>query len=110
MMNDELREKYRVPSQNLVYLCVKENDETVLQGMGKTLNISESGIQLETGFAIDAKKIITLSIGVEEDIVEIQGKIIYSAEKDGKYEFGIGFLDVDERSRIIINQYVRLFQ
>ena len=109
-MGENQRKKERIQSQNLLYLCVKENDDIIQQGMGKTLDVSESGIRLETNFPIDSKKTVTLSIGFEEDIVDIKGKIVYYIEKKGTYEYGIRFEHVDETAFVILNQYVRMFK
>ena len=108
-MVEEKRSKERIQSLSLLYLCVKENDDVIQQGMGRTINISENGIRLETNFPIDSKKNLYLSIGIEDDIVDIKGRIIYYIEKNSTYEFGIEFQDIDERASVILNQYVSYF-
>ena len=40
------RRHTRYESLNLSYVCLDENDNIIKQGMGRTLNISESGILL----------------------------------------------------------------
>ena len=67
-MGENQRRKERIQSQNLLFLCVKDNDDIIQQGMGKTLNVSESGIRLETNFSIDSKKTVILSIGFEDPL------------------------------------------
>ena len=94
-MNENQRKHERINSLNLLHIYVKENDEVVQQGMGRTLNISESGIRLETNFSIDTKKTIWLTIGFEDDILELKGQITYYVARGKKFEFGIRFMDLD---------------
>lgn len=107
-MEQNLRRHKRIDSQNLLYLCVKKNGDIIQQGMGKTLNVSESGIRLETRFPIDSNLIVWMTIGFEDDLVDIKGTIEYHIAKENTYEFGIQFLDLDERSRLILGEYIKL--
>ena len=109
-MNENKRGKERINKINLLYLCVKENGDVIQQGMGRTINISESGIRLETNFPIDSKKTVFLSIGIEDDIVNIKGRIVYYIEKNATFEFGIQFEDVDEYASVILGQYINFFK
>ena len=53
MTSENKRKHERIQSLNLSYICLDEDNNIVKQGMGRTLNISESGILLETHFPID---------------------------------------------------------
>jgi hypothetical protein len=108
-MEENLRKHKRIDVQNLLYFCVKENGDIVQQGMGRTLNVSESGIRLETRFPMDSKRVVCLTIGFEDDIVDLNGKIEYYIAKQNTYEFGIRFLEMDERSRLVLHEYIKLF-
>ena len=82
---------------NLSYLVVDEDNAPVKQGMGRTLNVSESGILLETHFPIEMDRAISLAIGLEEDMMEIKGKVVYcKLNAEGKFETGIEFSCQDE--------------
>jgi len=110
-MSKNLRKSERVDSTNLLYLCEKdENDTITRQGMGKTLNVSETGIRLQTNFPIDSNKTLMLTIGFEDDLVDVEGKIEYFAENDNQYEFGIRFVDPDDKAKVILSQYVKIFK
>ncbi len=113
MTNTEQKRKHdRIGSLNLLnYICLDENNEEVVQGMGRTLNVSQGGILLETHVAIDESHIISLGIGLEDDMVAIKGKIIYCREnKNRKFESGIEFLDINETSLRILNRYIIAFR
>jgi hypothetical protein len=78
MTTQEKRKHARVSSLNLSYVCLDEKDKIVKQGMGRTLNVSESGILLETHFPIDNKHIVTLTLGLEEELVDIKGRPVHT--------------------------------
>jgi c-di-GMP-binding flagellar brake protein YcgR len=102
----------RIGSLNLLnYVCLDENNEEVNQGMGRTLNVSQGGILLETHISIDKRHIISISIGLEDETVDIEGKVVYHRNsKEGKFESGIEFKGINEKSLKILNQYIIAFK
>ena len=111
MVTNEKRRCPRIQALNLIsYSCIGENENIVSQGMGRTLNISEEGILLETYVSIDPKHSIALSIGLEDELINIKGKIIYStAGTNEKFEAGIEFLETDESTMEILRKYIKAF-
>ena len=107
-MTSENQRKYeRIPSLNLSYVCLDENNNIVKQGMGRTLNISESGILLETHFPIESKYLVILTIALEEDLLEIKGKPIHDrANETGKFEVGIEFLEPGHDSIRLLEKFI----
>ena len=86
-MTKDNRRHIRIDSINLTYFALDENDKIVKQSIGRTLNVSESGILLETHIPVDLKQAILLAIGLEDDVVDIKGNVIYSADcENGKYK------------------------
>ena len=107
----EKRRHVRIDSLNLSYICVNEKGEIVNQGMGRTLNVSESGILLETHFAIEPKHLLAMTIAFEDELVDISGKVVHCREKeDGKSEAGIEFLEIDETAFEILKKFITLFK
>ncbi|MBW2517357.1 MAG: PilZ domain-containing protein [Deltaproteobacteria bacterium] len=111
MTREDKRKHTRIDSLNLSYFCLDENNQIVKQGMGRTLNVSESGILLETHYPIDEKHTITLTLGLEEDLVEITGRPVHSrTNQDGKYEVGIEFLKTNQNARTVLKRFIDAFQ
>ncbi len=107
MTSENKRQHERIYSLNLSYICLDENNNIVKQGMGRTLNISESGILLETHFPVESEHIIRLTISLEEDLLDIKGKPIHVRSEDGgKYQIGIKFLDLDQNAVDLIKKYI----
>jgi len=112
MTKNNKRINDRVTSINLIsYVCTDSHDKIIENGMGKTLNVSESGIMLETHNQIDSSLNLLLSIGLEEVLIDIKGKIVHSTPVDkGKYHTGIQFIDLDDNSRKKLAKFILEFK
>ena len=107
MTSENKRKHDRIQSLNLSYICLDEDENIVKQGMGRTLNISESGILLETHFPIELKHVVQLTISLEEDLLDIKGKPVHvRSSGQGKYEIGIQFVELDQGASQIIKKFV----
>ena len=107
MTSENKRQHERIHSLNLSYVCLDENKNIVKQGMGRTLNISESGILLETHFPVDLKHEIQLTIGLEEDLLDIKGVPVHVRSiEGGKYQIGIKFLDLDDDATDLLKRFI----
>ena len=107
MTAENKRKHARIQSLNLSYICLDEDKNIVKQGMGRTLNISESGILLETHFPIELKHTIQMTISLEEILVDIKGKPVHVRSIDrGKYQIGIEFIDLDPDAITSLKKYI----
>ena len=111
MTSTEQRKTVRINSLNLSYIGIDENNVTVKQAMGRTLNVSANGILMETHFPIDSKQMVSLSLALEDDLINLKGEVVYSRPgEDDKYETGIKFIEVKEASQLILKKYIRAFK
>ena len=107
MTSENKRKHERIQSLNLSYICIDEDENIVKQGMGRTLNLSETGILLETHFPIELNHVLQLAISLEEDLLDIKGKPVHVRPRDqGKYEIGIQFVELDPSASQIIKKFV----
>jgi c-di-GMP-binding flagellar brake protein YcgR len=107
MTTENKRKHERIRSLNLSYICLDEDNNIVKQGMGRTLNISESGILLETHFPIESSHKIQLTISLEEDLLDINGKAVHVRSiNGGKYQIGIQFIDLDKKAAKLLNKFI----
>ena len=82
-MTADKRRTPRVDSPNLLtYVCFDERNSMVSQGMGRTLNVSEGGILLETHVPIDPQHLILLDIALEDDLMQFRGKIAHTRKRE----------------------------
>lgn len=111
MTNQEKRRHQRFSSLNLSYVCLDEEQRTIKQGMGRTLNLSEAGILLETHFPISKEHHVVLSIGLGEDLVDLRGRPVHvRATGQGTYEIGIEFVNPGETPLRAIREFVQSLQ
>lgn len=111
MAIEEKRKHSRIDSLHLLnYIHYGESEDDATQGMGRTLNVSESGILLETHIPIDADRNVQLTIGIEENVVDIKGSVVYSKKNaEGRYESGIEFYNVDAGAQKVLKAYISEF-
>ena len=112
-MNEKDRRQHpRIEALNLIsYNCIDETNQTVTQGMGRTLNVSEGGILLETHVPIDPKYTVELAIGLVDDLINIKGRIVFSiAGAEERFEAGIEFTETDETELEVLKKYIKAFR
>ena len=110
-MVTEKRKHQRIRTLNLLsYVCLDENSNHLEQGMGRTLDISQGGILMETHVQIESKYILLMSVGFEDELIDIKGEVVYCREgTSGMFESGVRFLETDEQMNQIIEKLVRIF-
>jgi hypothetical protein len=110
-MISEKRKHIRVNALNLSHVAVDDREEAVKQAIGRTLNVSETGILLETHFPIESDQNVELTLGFEEDLVNLKGKVIHLLNGEtGKFEMGIQFTDIDEEAILVIKDFITRFR
>ncbi|MCP4346946.1 MAG: PilZ domain-containing protein [Desulfobacterales bacterium] len=110
-MTSDKRRHTRIDSLNLSYVCIDENNIVVHEGMGRTLNVSESGILLEIHFYAEITHYLSLTIAFDDELVDIRGKIVHSRTgRHGTYEAGIEFVEMDEQGLRTLKKYIKLFR
>ena len=111
MESKDKRKHFRVNSLNLSYVFVDGKNDEGSQTIGRTLNVSESGILLETRIPVHLNDRLLLTIGLKEDLVNINGKVVHAAkDEDGKYEVGVQFTDKDDTASEILKKYIKAFK
>lgn len=112
MTYSEQRKFERADALNfLAYSCVDEkNGENKQQGIGRTLNISEGGVLLETDRPLDSTQTILLTIALKDKVIDVKGKILWCKESAvGIFMSGIEFYGMEQDASPILNQYLELF-
>ena len=109
-MPNNRRNRSRIDTLNLSYIAVDENNCIVKQGIGRTLNVSQTGILLETSFFIELNSKILLSIGLEDDLVELSGTVIHTKKEEGRrFGTGIQFNNMDKTAFQILKIFIKFF-
>ena len=111
-MADRNRRKYtRKDTLNLVdYLILGdgEGDIPIGRGMGRTRNVSEGGLLLETHRPLEAGQTILITISLREDIVELKGRVLHSLPPSVEKRFcaGVQLFEMDENAKSVLKRYI----
>jgi hypothetical protein len=112
MTDKEKRKHIRVNSVNLLnYVYFDRDLKKESQGMGRTLNVSEAGLLLETNSAFEAKREVSINIGLEEEILSISGIVIFTTPNESGFsKTGIQFKDISADELDILKHHIQSFQ
>ncbi len=101
MAGKESRKSPRV--SKLCFTSVKRYDTTgelEEAQVGKTLNISDGGILLETDHPLPFMAQLEIVIGLDDEMLKLKGEVVHLLKKeDGALEMGIRFLEVSSKDR-----------
>jgi hypothetical protein len=111
MRQFEKRRHVRVETSNCILYESFGNEGTIVsRSMGKAVNISQSGILLETPSPIEVEAVTLVTADLEGKLIEINGKVIYCRETDsGIYQSGVSFIGSDEETAKFAVKLVKLY-
>jgi c-di-GMP-binding flagellar brake protein YcgR len=107
-MNDlERRRSGRCETVNLLdNIVLGKKGEPVAHVMGRTLNISETGLLFESHLHYEPEQMLVITIALEDELVEIKGKVRRVEHCDDKFRSGIEFLEIDDDGKRILKKYL----
>jgi len=110
MTQGEKRHFIRRESLHLLdYIVIDTNGISGRYSMGRTLDISENGIKLETSHLLDIGDTLVVTVGLEEDLIDLQGNVTYSQPHAGRFITGIEFFEISDDGRRIFKKYSEAF-
>lgn len=111
MTEDERRRYPRIETSNTVsYVCVDEDGNEVAEGFGTAVDLSLGGIKLSTGERLESPYILLLVIDLDETLVEVRGRVVYSSNMtDGDCVSGIEFVDTEEKHHRALRNFVKTY-
>jgi hypothetical protein len=78
--------------------------------MARALNISQSGILIETAHIVTIERISLMSADAHHELVQIKGRVVYSRENgSGMYETGISFDGTEKENVNFAKKLVKVF-
>lgn len=90
----------------LDYEILSDDGKVTGRGLARTLNVSDSGLRLETGQFFDPGQQLRITIGMENDLVQLTGKVVNSLpEDDNLCSSGILFIEFDETEKQIYQKH-----
>lgn len=111
MGQKEKRRFIRYDSLHLLdYIILDEEGQSGQYSMGRTIDVSADGIKLETNYPLQENTRLLLTIGLEEDLVDLEGITMHASSQHGRYIAGVNFLKVTKDGRRILNRYIEAFR
>ncbi len=100
------RKHARTDSLNLSFFCIDKDDNIMAQGMGRTLNISETGILLETSIQMSPGQSVDMEIALQNDLINARGTVAHSkqAADEEQYHTGIEFSQISNTDMEILKK------
>ena len=84
----------------LDYEVLTEAGEVLGRGLARTLNVSETGLRLETGQFFEPEQKLRITLGLDNDLIQVNGRVVNSQpETDDLCTSGVMFLEFDEADR-----------
>ncbi len=109
-MTTERRRYIRPEALNLLdYLVVDEQGRQGNYSMARTLNVSKGGILMETHIPLPQGQQVMLTLGLNDQLIDVMGRIAYTTTSSGRYQNGIEFFHVSDRDKHILDDYVAAF-
>ena len=99
----------RIETSHVVsYICLDEGGNKVSEGLGRAINLSRSGVRMETLLPVETPRILLLVAGLCEESLQTKGKVVYGhiGEKN-KYIYGIQIFESSIRREEL---FVRMLQ
>ncbi len=107
----EHRKFIRYESLHLLdYIVLDEDGKEGLYSMGRTIDVSIDGLKLETIHPLEANTRLLLTIGLEDDLINLEGRTTHAAPCDGRFVSGVTFLKITKDGRRIFAIYVEAFR
>lgn len=105
------RKNERMNSINLLdYTVLGDDGKKLHQAMGRTLNVSETGILLDSHVPFQAGQVLDLAIEFEDDIIDLKGTVVHTEmNRQGRFSSGIEFEGMDRESRKVLKNYLKSF-
>jgi hypothetical protein len=98
----EKRTSRRIRSLNLTSYTPKKGDrQEYIVSIGRTLDVSEGGVKVETHRALANGTELEMDIAIEDRIITAKGEVVHTEElKNGLFGTGIRFTSISEEDRI----------
>lgn len=112
MLNDpfERRRAERRSAMNFLdYEIVSSDGETLGRGLARTLNVSATGLLLETGQFFEPGQLLRITLGLENDLVALTGRVAHSQPLDDDLcSTGVQFVEFAEADQQVFRRHFKM--
>jgi hypothetical protein len=107
----ERRRHIRVETRNLILqYSVSKNGQIISNNMAKTLNVSQTGILIETEHPIETEHISLRITYFDDNLINSNGRVIYCIKtQSGMYQSGIKFSGFEDETSMFAVKLIKLY-
>lgn len=91
------------------YLVLDQGGNSGTYSMGRTLDVSSNGLKLETAQPFSQGTRLKITVGLANDLVDLDGTVTYCRANRGRYVSGVTFEGLTNGNRKILSLYVEAF-
>jgi methylthioribose-1-phosphate isomerase len=111
MPHGEKRKFDRWDSQHLLnYIILDEDGTRGHYSMGRTLDVSLNGIRMETVELLSSEAMIEVTLGVDEDLIDLVGRVTFCKPEGDRYVSGVEFVKMSAEGRKAFRRYAEAFK
>ena len=111
MPHGEKRKFDRWDSQHLLnYIILDEDGTRGHYSMGRTLDVSLNGIRMETVELLSSEAMIEVTLGVEEDLIDLVGRVTFCKPDGDRFVSGVEFIKMSAEGRKAFRRYADAFK
>ncbi|MGB3209641.1 MAG: PilZ domain-containing protein [Desulforhopalus sp.] len=111
MTQREQRKFIRYDSLHLLdYIILDEEGNPGTYSMGRTIDVSIDGLKLETANPLQSDTRLLITVGIEDDLIDLEGRTTHALPHDGRYISGVTFLKINKEGRRVLTKYVDAFR
>ena len=99
---DERRRSPRVRALYHVVITTEGMDEELSVTVGRTVDVSETGVRVETHGHLSIDEAVRLEIAIEETVVKASGRVVHAARIGELIEAGIEFTVISDSDRLAL--------
>lgn len=111
MSHGEKRKFIRWDAIHLLdYIIIDSDGAKGRYSMGRTLDVSLNGLKLETSYEIPPEAGLEITVGLEDDLVDLVGRVTHSSRRGGRFMSGIEFVKMSAEGRRVFRLYTDAFK
>ncbi len=93
----------------LDYLVIDREGKQTTYSMGRTLDVCENGLKLEVTHAVSPDDTLLITIGLEENLIDLTGEVKHCEQEAHRFILGIEFSDISDEGNRILREYILAF-
>lgn len=93
----------------LDYLVIDREGRQTTYSMGRTLDVSEHGLKMEVTQPVASGDTLLVTVGIEDDLIDLMGEVKYSRKVSGHYTIGIEFSEISDEGVRVLKNYIIAF-